>query len=126
MICKIEIISKQARKFFKNYNMATDKNIFIVLMEMFYNNVPEEYHPEIFIEVQADKFSMESEIYEFVKPSYNGDFKPLADYIYSSSILTDKDRRELFRFLQVDPLGVLQLKAVANRRPNHVELLFFV
>jgi hypothetical protein len=88
----VDRVKDLAVDFFKDYNMPTDKKVFTALMEMFYQEVPEEYHPDIFIEVKTNKFDSEEKVIEFVKPEYDGDFTPLGHYIYSSSILTDETR----------------------------------
>ncbi|MFC2123603.1 S46 family peptidase [Bacteroidota bacterium] len=91
-----EKVLEQAEKFFKDYNMPTDEKVFTAMMEMFYKNVPVEFHPDIFIEAQLNKSDSDQNVYEYVKPEYDGDFHLLAHYIYSNSILTDKSRLTVF------------------------------
>ena len=93
---EVDKVSELAMRFFKDYNLPTDKKVFTAMMNMYYNNVPDNFHPDIFIEARSNKFDTDHEVYEFVKPEYDGDFLPLAHYIYSSSIITDQDRFSTF------------------------------
>ncbi|MCK4662668.1 MAG: S46 family peptidase [Bacteroidales bacterium] len=62
-------------KFFKDYNMPTDKKVFTVLLEMYYDNIAQNFHPDIF---------------ELIENKFNGDFSKYSDYIYSKSILLNE------------------------------------
>jgi len=43
----IESVKKYAKKFFKDYNYATDKKLFKVLFKLYYENAGEQFQPEI-------------------------------------------------------------------------------
>jgi len=77
------IISLQGstKSFFKDYNLPTDKKVFIALLRMYYNGLAKEYRPTIFAEF--DK-------------KYKGDFEKYADYIYSKSLFADISKVQKF------------------------------
>src|SRR5687768_14403016 len=64
--------------FFKNYNMAADKEVFAALLEMYYKNVEPKFQPEYF-RSQVEK-------------TYKGNFKAFADAVYSKSFLTSPEK----------------------------------
>ncbi|MDR1983384.1 MAG: S46 family peptidase [Prevotellaceae bacterium] len=61
--------------FFKNYNLATDKKIFAEVIQTYYSNISNEYHPDIF-----KKFYTEN----------NGNFTEMANKIYSETNLLNQ------------------------------------
>ena len=77
----IKSLQNKTSSHFKNYNVPTDKKIFAKLWQIYTDSVDAEYHPE-FINV--------------VNKKYKGDFSKYAEYIYSKSIFTDKERTEAF------------------------------
>ncbi len=64
--------------FYKNYNMAADKEVFAALMEMYYNNVDPKFQPEYFRNLAAK--------------TYKGNFKAFADNVYNKSFLTSPEK----------------------------------
>lgn len=72
-----DAIKKEAEKFFKDYNVPTDKKIFCDLLQMYYNDVDKEYHPDFM---------------KIVETKYKGDFKKYTEYFFKKSIFTDKAR----------------------------------
>ncbi len=68
---------KNAEEFFKDYNSKVDKDLFVHLVKMFFDNVKKEYYPSV---------------YKVIKDNYGGDINKYADAIYSSSILTNKEK----------------------------------
>jgi hypothetical protein len=66
-----------AKLYFKNYNLETDKKICKALLEMFYEDVPKDYHPEIFTTIQK---------------KYKGDISLYVDDLFSKSIFSSKDK----------------------------------
>jgi hypothetical protein len=65
------------KNFFKNYNKDTDKKLFVALMGLYGENIaPEWQAPE----------------YKKLKKSCNGDFKILADKLYSKTVFADESR----------------------------------
>ena len=45
-------LTYNAKLYFKNYNMATDKKICLAMFTMFFNDVPKEFHPDIYASIQ--------------------------------------------------------------------------
>ncbi len=66
-----------ANGFFKEYDQATDRDLFINLMTKFRDDIDPAYHPSFFATV-ADK--------------YKNDFNRFADKMYAKSFLVDADR----------------------------------
>ena len=78
LIDSMVIESKEiGEKFFKNYNSKIDKELFVTLVQMFFDNVKNDYLPSI---------------YGDIEDSYDGDIKKYADALYSSSILVNEDK----------------------------------
>lgn len=72
----------QANEFYKDYDMATDKDLWIALMGMYKENIPADQQPTIFATIDE---------------MYNGSVKEYADKMYETSFLTNKDK--LMEFL---------------------------
>ena len=66
-----------ANGFFKEYDQATDRDLFVNLMTKFRDDIDPAYHPSFFATV-ADK--------------YKNDFSRFADKMYAKSFLVDADR----------------------------------
>ena len=66
-----------ANGFFKEYDQATDRELFVNLMSKFRDDIDPAYHPSFFATV-ADK--------------YKNDFNRFADKMYAKSFLVDADR----------------------------------
>ncbi len=75
---KEEIIAA-GKEFYKNYNVEIDKNLFVAMMELYYTDVPEEFHPE--------KLT-----YYYNK--CKGNWRKLADKYYSKSPFTSQEKLE--------------------------------
>jgi len=76
----VDVISRyggRVSSFFKNYNQATDRKLFVELMKLYGENVD--------IELQAD-------YYKTLSAECNGDFMSLAEDLYSKSIFTSEER----------------------------------
>ncbi len=65
------------QSFFKEYDQATDRDLFVNLMTKFRDDIDPAYHPSFFATV-ADK--------------YKNDFNRFADKMYAKSFLVDADR----------------------------------
>jgi hypothetical protein len=63
--------------FFKDYNLATDKKIFIAMLDYFGESVDEIEQPGL---------------YEMIDTKYKGDIAAFADEVYEKSILTSENR----------------------------------
>ncbi len=84
---------KIGNDFFKDYTPKVDKDLFVNLFELYAKHVKKDYYPSIFEKIQKQ---------------YGG-FAKYADYLYSNSFLTDKQRymdavqNKSFDELQADP-----------------------
>ncbi len=93
----VEDLRTTGKTFFKNYNVSTDKKIFIALLKMYYEDLPQTYHLEIFSTIQ-DK--------------YKGDFNRFADELFKKSIFADEKRFNAF--LDKPSLKVLEKDLAYN------------
>lgn len=77
----INYVKDEVRKviddFYKNFDVETDKKLFVNLMKLFANEIPENYHLNVLQKVLT---------------KYKGNFKKYADEIYKKSVYTDKNR----------------------------------
>ena len=74
-------LQAQAEGFFKDYDQATDRDLFIQLMSKYMNDIAADQQPSFFATVR-DK--------------YKGDFARYADKMYPKSFLTDPERFAAF------------------------------
>lgn len=74
-------ILENAAGFYKDYNADLDQEMTASLMELYYNDIAKDQHPEILTAV-AD--------------SFDGDFKAYADKLFNTSILSSKAKFEAF------------------------------
>jgi len=86
---KSKSISSLAETFFKDYYVPIDKQSFILLVNEYLRNVPEEFHPDLSGEL-----------------SLANDVKDLADYLFDNSVLTDKNK---FNNYLYDSLVIIKL-----------------
>lgn len=95
---------KEADENFKNYDLKTDRKIFAALMQMYYQDIPKELHPDIFATVQK---------------KYKGDFNKYAEYVYANSIFADEAKMKAFlanpdmKILDKDP-GFKAMSSILN------------
>ena len=71
----------RAEGFFKDYDMETDRDLFVALMTKYMEDIPADQQPSYF---------------NTVRDKYKGDFSRYADKMYPKSFLTDADRFEAF------------------------------
>lgn len=64
-------------KHFKNYNLPTDKNLFVTLLKMYKDDIDSAFHPAIF---------------SFITKNYNDNFNKYADFIFKKSIFVSKEK----------------------------------
>ena len=74
-------IRETAKEHFKDYYAPLDKKEFAALLEMYYNDIPKEYHPKILTDLH-DK--------------YKGDFNKLTNDVYAKSIFSTAENFEKF------------------------------
>jgi len=100
--------------FFKDYNKQVDKDQFIALLEMYYNDIPEEQHPDIFKTVKGKKFK--------------GNFKAWGEYVYANSIFVDEAKLRAFlknpsyKVIAEDPGFAVTLSMVTTIRSLYGDL----
>ncbi|MBN4061987.1 S46 family peptidase [Bacteroidales bacterium AH-315-I05] len=91
---KGKLYQKNSEKFFKDYDLETDKKLFISLMRKYYADVEPTMQPPIFNMIELD---------------YNGDFNAYANFIYGKSKLVKKESVDKllkkFGFSSVKKLG---------------------
>jgi len=66
-----------AKLFFKNYNLPTDKKICLAMLEMFMKDVPKEFYPDIFATIKKD---------------YKNDISTYVNDLFDHSIFVNKDK----------------------------------
>ena len=95
---------------FKDYDFDTDKDLFIELMGMYFNNVPREYSAFTTNPTFNKDGSIKSEnrkyLIDLLNKKYKGDIKRYADAVYSKSILVDSNKMR--NFLNNPSLKVLK------------------
>jgi len=77
----LERLSSRIPRFFRNYNMPTDKKVFVAMMQLYGESLDENW-----------QFPEYKELYR----SCNGDFESVADDIYRKSVFTDREKTEQF------------------------------
>jgi len=71
-------LSYAAKIYFKNYDLATDKKLFIALLEMFDENVPKDQQPDVYANVITKRFK--------------GDINAFANELFDKSVFATKDK----------------------------------
>lgn len=66
-----------AEKFYKDYNTETDKKILAAMLEMYYKDVPKEYHPDFFTTIEK---------------KFKGDFNKYAQMVFDKSVFSSKEK----------------------------------
>jgi hypothetical protein len=74
-------LRETAQEHFKNYNAATDRKIMAALLEMYYQDVPREQHPDIF---------------KTVANQYNGDFTRFTNQVFNQSLFASEAKVAAF------------------------------
>jgi hypothetical protein len=74
-----EAIKASFDKYFKDYNLATDKKLFAAMLEMYFTELDAEFQPAYFIKMK-DKFK--------------GDFTKLTEYCFDKSIMSSREAME--------------------------------
>ena len=83
---------KEMREFFKDYDKATDRKLFIAMMGMYKNDIVADQQPKVLTEDLPKK--------------YKGDFIRWADDVFNNSVFADSNR--LKDFLKKPSLKVLE------------------
>ncbi|MFC2137052.1 S46 family peptidase [Bacteroidota bacterium] len=74
---KIQLLQKDAKEFYKDYNPGTDKKVVIAMLKLFEENVDKNFHPDI---------------YETIKKKYKGDYAKYVDKMFSNSVFADSTK----------------------------------
>jgi hypothetical protein len=69
-------------KFFKNYSMKLDKDVFTAMLKIYYKDIPKEQYPSALLDIDNN---------------YNGNIEKFADDVYNKTIFASKDK--MFDFL---------------------------
>ena len=73
----IENLKKETSEFFRDYYAGIDEKIFARMLEFYYYNVDDEFHPEIL---------------DIIFKKTKGDFTDYSEYVYSKSLFVDKTK----------------------------------
>jgi hypothetical protein len=88
---EIEKIKGSIYEHFKDYDLATDKDLFINMMTLYFKNVDKEYQA-----YSMDKKDRKNYLIDYVNKKFKGDVSKWADYVYSKSIFVDSVRLKAF------------------------------
>lgn len=85
------ILTELAHEFFAGFVKQTERRMFQSMLEVYFNDVRTEYHPDFFREI--DK-------------KYNNDFRIFSDMVFQTSLFTDSVR--LYSFLKKPTLKAIE------------------
>jgi len=77
----VRSVRESAEDFFKDYNVDLDKKVFAAMMEIYYKDVPKEYHIDVF---------------SLLEKKYKGDIDKFTEALYEKSVFTDQARLDAF------------------------------
>jgi len=101
-----ESLKSAAEKFYKDYNLATDKKVFAAFVNFYYSDVATENHPEIL---------------KLIATKYKGNIDAFTDYVYSKSMFPHSEKLYAFideysvsknKKLEKDPVYMLFSQSV--------------
>ena len=78
---KLASFREQGQEHFKDYDAPTEEKIYAAILEMFYNDIPKEMHPDI---------------YQTIAKKYNNDFAAYAKAVFEKSIFTTAENFNAF------------------------------
>ncbi|MFW5707453.1 MAG: S46 family peptidase [Bacteroidota bacterium] len=78
---EISRLKTVAERTFRNYDAGVDEKLWAAMMKRFFQNVPMELQPEIFMDINR---------------KFKGNFNSFADHVYSRSIFSSPERFEEF------------------------------
>lgn len=93
---QIDKLNKGAAGFFKNFNLPTDKKLFIALLQLYVKDLDPQYHPGVLQEALKQ---------------FKGDWSAYAAYVYTNTNLASEQKVQAL--LQLSPLE-LQAKLLAD------------
>ncbi|MCW3805257.1 S46 family peptidase [Plebeiibacterium marinum] len=94
----VEKLKDQLDAMYKDYSKVMDHEVFGTMLKLYYSEIAKEFHPGFFEDVVLKKF--------------NGDFKKYADFVFSKSMFTSKEKFEAFldnpkaKVLEKDPVYI--------------------
>lgn len=101
-----------AEKHFKDYNANIDKDLFVALFKMFYDNVDKAQHPDIFATaMKKHKNSFESWANDIFKKSILVDEKKMNDFLAKPS----------YSVLSKDPGWLITMSMITSLRSTYVD-----
>ena len=98
-------VSEASKKYFKDYNKATDVKMLAAMLQLYYNDVPKEMQPPYLQKIHQ---------------KYKGDFVAYSTDVFGKTIFSDSTKVDLFlanpklKTLQKDPAWPLQQAFVAS------------
>jgi hypothetical protein len=120
---QVEGIASSMAAHFKDYDLATDKDLFVELMGMYFKNVSLEYQA-----FTTDKKGNKIYLIDELNKKYKGDVKAYAEAIYNKSIFVDSVRLRNFlnnpsvKTLEKDPGFAMALAMVNSIRGMYGKL----
>lgn len=87
----VSMLKNRADYFYKNYSAPTDRKVAKAMFKIFADNVPQQYHPEIFTTIRT---------------KYKGNFDKFIDDMYNKSMFADSAK--LYAFLAKPTLKALE------------------
>ncbi len=78
---QVEGAKADIEEYFKNHDAATDQKIMVAMLDLYYNDIPVEYHPKELTDLHK---------------KFKGDFKKFVEGFYKKSIFTDQTRLNKF------------------------------
>lgn len=91
---KISSYNNLWRNNFKEYNPAIDKKVFAAMIELFIEDIDDQFIPDVFKKENFD--SGETRLFKDFKSSSNGDLDAFVDYVFSNSMLVNQERMMAF------------------------------
>ena len=76
-----EGMNESVAEHFKDYDMATDREVFAVMTKMYYERMPANDHPEVLQKMYS---------------KFKGDFSAYADYLFENSFMSDQASTNAF------------------------------
>ncbi len=91
-------LKASAEEHFKDYDMATDQDVFAAMTELYFEKLPAEFHPEVLDKMEG---------------KFKGDFDTYGEYVFSNSFMSNMNSTINFlnepkmKTLEKDPAFVL-------------------
>jgi hypothetical protein len=104
IIKETQKLSNEAKVFFKDYNPATDKKLFTVLLDIYYNDIGRDFRPDILEKYHKNGFSEYAE-YVFSRSAFTN--------LEKVNALLDKLKKSRLRKIRNDPAYLLY-QSIAN------------